>query len=75
MKVAMLADFPVHCLPGVGETSQPQRHYATWLPQVAQGFSRIPGFEVHWVLVSPLVKARHWVEVYGQKFHVLPTGR
>lgn len=40
MRIAILAQFPIHLLPGFEQLGEPKHHYATWLPQLAQGFSR-----------------------------------
>ena len=38
MRVAILAQFPIHILPEFSYLGEPKQHYATWLPQLAQGF-------------------------------------
>lgn len=38
MRVAILAQFPIHILPEFAYLGEPKQHYATWLPQLAQGF-------------------------------------
>jgi glycosyltransferase involved in cell wall biosynthesis len=38
MRVAILAQFPVHILQEFAHLGEPKQHYATWLPQLAQGF-------------------------------------
>ncbi len=40
MRVAILAQFPIHILPEFAHLGEPKQHYATWLPQLAQGFGR-----------------------------------
>ncbi len=72
MKIAVLADFPPHCLDGfAGEA--PRGHYATWLPQIAESFEGQPGLEAHWIVPTPLTKEAMELEWRGQRFHLLPT--
>ncbi len=40
MRIAILAQFPIHLLPGFERLGEPGKHYATWLPQLAQGFAK-----------------------------------
>ncbi len=73
MKIAVLADFPPHRIDGFPGVSAPRGHFATWLPQIAESFAGQSDFELHWVMVSPLVGERLELESMGQRFHVLPT--
>jgi glycosyltransferase involved in cell wall biosynthesis len=73
MKIAVLADFPTHCIEGFPGAVNPCGHFATWLPQIAESFERIPGLEVHWIVLSPDVSEALTLESFGQRFHVLRT--
>jgi len=74
-KIAILAAFPLHHLKGFGERFRPQGHYATWLPQIAEAWDGQSEVEIHWIVISDLVKERRDVCEWGQMFHVLPTSR
>ena len=56
MKIAILAAYPVHLLPGF-EGQSPGGHYATWLPQLSKNFEGLiqSEDEIHWVVMSKLV--------------------
>ena len=72
-KIAILAAFPLHHLKGFGKAFQPKGHYATWLPQIAEAWDGQTEVDIHWVVMSDLVKERRDVCEWGQMFHVLPT--
>jgi len=74
-KIAILAAFPLHHLKGFGKAFQPKGHYATWLPQIAEAWDGQKEVEIHWVVMSELVKERRDVCEWGQMFHVLPTSQ
>jgi len=74
-KVAILAAFPLHHLKGLGKAFEPKGHYATWLPQVAEAWDGQSEVEIHWVVMSELVKDRRDVCEWGQMFHILPTSQ
>ena len=74
-KIAILAAFPLHHLKGFGKAFQPKGHYATWLPQIAEAWDGQTEVDIHWVVMSDLVKGRRDVCEWGQMFHVLPTSR
>ena len=71
-KIAILADFPLHCLPE-SQFPAPTGHYATWLPQLARGFEKAEEFELHWVTLDPLTPQPTCLKAWSQSFHVLPT--
>ena len=73
MKIAILAAFPIHLLPGF-ENHGPSGHYATWLPQLARNFETLmaPSDEIHWVVMVKGLKAAVEVSHCGQSFHLLP---
>jgi glycosyltransferase involved in cell wall biosynthesis len=88
MRVAILAQFPIHILPEFAHLGEPKAHYATWLPQLAQGFAAaiadgLPRrlnlmadsspLEIHWVTLSAEVTEPCTVEYLHQTFHILPT--
>jgi glycosyltransferase involved in cell wall biosynthesis len=72
-KIAILAAFPLHTLKSFGEEFRPKGHYATWLPQIAEAWEGQRGVEIHWIVMTELVKERRDVCEWGQMFHVLPT--
>jgi glycosyltransferase involved in cell wall biosynthesis len=74
-KIAILAAFPLHHLRGFGKAFQPKGHYATWLPQIAEAWDGQREVEIHWIVMSDLVKERRDVCEWGQMFHVLPTSQ
>ena len=70
MRVVIAADFPVHCLPGMhGGTSG---HHATWLPPLAQEFSRLPGLDLHWIICTKQVSTHREISFLNQSFHLIP---
>ncbi len=75
MRIAVLADFPVHCIDGFSAAKVPRRHFSTWLPQFSDSFKRDDGIELHWIVLSPLIEREERHERPGQVFHILPTAR
>jgi len=73
MKIAILAAYPVHLLPGF-EGQSSGGHYATWLPQLSENFEALiqPADEIHWIVMSKLVDKRKAVIFNNQTFHLLP---
>jgi len=71
-KIAILAAFPVSCLPGREEKTIPSAHYATWLPQLAAAWEDQDDFEIHWLTVSPRVSQALLTTAWNQQFHILP---
>ena len=51
MRIAILADFPVHKLPVLG-LDEPAGHYATWFPPLAEAFESCSEHEIHWVTIT-----------------------
>lgn len=74
VKVAILAEFPLHVIPDFGEAYVPKGHYATWFPQLAQAYAGFPDLDAHWIVLSPRLKEPREVRWNGQTFHILPTG-
>jgi glycosyltransferase involved in cell wall biosynthesis len=72
-KIAILAAFPLQSLKSFGEEFRPKGHYATWLPQIAEAWDGQTEVDIHWVVMSDLVKGRRDVCEWGQMFHLLPT--
>jgi glycosyltransferase involved in cell wall biosynthesis len=73
VKVAILADFPLHVLPEFGEEFRPAGHYATWLPQLAEAFASFTGLEAHWVVLNSQLSSPRKIAWRNQTFHVLPA--
>lgn len=71
-KIAILADFPLHVLPGSPFPS-PCGHYATWLPQLAEAFAGEKDFKFHWLTLDPSLVKEVLIQAWGQTFHVLPS--
>jgi glycosyltransferase involved in cell wall biosynthesis len=72
LKVAILADFPLHTIPG-GAFPEPSGHYATWLYPLAVAFAENHELEIHWVTLRAGLKKEATVSGWGQAFHILPT--
>ena len=71
MRIALLADFPVHTLPGF-ENRQPG-HHATWLPPLARELeSYISDLDLHWITCTKEVTAPLTLRAWNQTFHLLP---
>lgn len=73
MRLAILADFPLHVLPEFSGSGEPGGHYATWLPQLAEGFAKLAGMELHWITLAPELLKPKEITWKNQKFHILPT--
>ena len=71
-KIVVLADFPLEAL---RELMLPKRnrHYATWLPQIAEAWEKQKRFEIHWVILNSEVDKRMDIKQWNQMFHILPT--
>lgn len=71
MRVALLADFPTHALPG--HEGSPSGHHATWLPQLASELEKIAtGHDIHWITCTKDVSQASSLKAWGQTFHLLP---
>ncbi len=70
MRIALLADFPVHVIPEFAEQS-PRGHYATWLPQLAEAFEAESNWEIHWLFVTRHSGPQKPFSWKGQTFHPL----
>ncbi|MEI8234546.1 MAG: glycosyltransferase family 4 protein [Verrucomicrobiota bacterium] len=83
VKVAILADFPLHTLSvlnpkaevarGALAQSAPAGHPRSWLVSVQDAYAQIPDLEIHWVVLSHEISAPREVPVGRQVFHLLPT--
>ncbi len=73
MKIAILAEFPLHLVPDFGEAYRPAGHWATWLPQLAGAFESAADLEIHWITLSSKVSSPLEAAWKGQFFHVVPT--
>jgi glycosyltransferase involved in cell wall biosynthesis len=71
MRIALLADFPVHKLP-VFEGRQ-AGHHATWLPPLARELeSRASDLDLHWITCTKEVESHTTLKAWNQTFHLLP---
>lgn len=70
MRLALLADFPLHVLPGL-ERLAPRGHFATWLPQLSEAFSRQTEHEIHWFVVTRELVPGEPIRWRNQTFHCL----
>jgi len=73
VRVAILADFPLHVIPEFGEGFRPTGHYATWLPQLCEAFADYPELDAHWIVMNSRVGNSREVRWKNQTFHVLAT--
>lgn len=74
MRVALLADFPVHTLPGF--EGLPAGHHATWLPPLAHALeSHTAEFNLHWITCTKDISEPTTLAAWGQTFHLIPRGR
>jgi glycosyltransferase involved in cell wall biosynthesis len=72
--IALLADFPVHALPGYEDREK--GHHATWLPPLAMQLEvNSPGFTFHWITCSKEVSEPTTLRAWNQTFHLLPRGK
>jgi glycosyltransferase involved in cell wall biosynthesis len=74
MRIAILADFPTHCIAGFEDGAAPTRHFSTWLPQFSESFSGAHGIELDWIVLAPKIDRERIIEMRGQRFHLLPCG-
>lgn len=72
LKVAILADFPLHTIPDQN-FSKPVGHYATWLYPLAVAFEKSHDLEIHWVTFRAGLQKEITSSGWGQYFHILPT--
>jgi glycosyltransferase involved in cell wall biosynthesis len=70
MRVALAADFPVHCLPGFERAGS--GYHATWFTPLAKEFSAVPDIDFHWITCSKLVDTPQEIHHLNQTFHLLP---
>ncbi len=74
-RVAILAAFPLHLLPGFDASEGLKQHFATWLPQLARIYAAQPHFEFHWIVISKAFRSPERHQLWGQTFHCLPAGK
>lgn len=69
--IALAAEFPLFWV----NSAYPQRgwYYAVWLVSLYEAFSRMPEYEVHWLVFRRHSWRRSVFKAGGQTFHVLPT--
>ena len=71
IRIAILADFPVHRLRGYEECAP--GHHATWLPPLAKELeAHASKFDFHWVTCTKEVAKPTKIHTWGQTFHLLP---
>lgn len=70
MRIAILAAFPLHVVPGL-EPYAEGGHHATWLPQLSQALAAQEGWDIHWVTVTKRAGAAEPIRWRGQTFHLL----
>jgi glycosyltransferase involved in cell wall biosynthesis len=71
MRIALLADFPVHKLPGF--EGRQAGHHATWLPPLARELeSRASDLDLHWITCTKEVESHTTLKAWNQTFHLLP---
>jgi glycosyltransferase involved in cell wall biosynthesis len=70
MRIAILAAFPLHVIPGLEQHAQ-GGHHATWLPQLSQAFAAEEGWDIHWLTVAKRPAPTDPIRWRGQTFHCL----
>lgn len=70
MRIAQLALFPIHLLPGF-EAHVPRGHYATWLPQLSRAWGNTKDLDIHWITIVRNIEKSEMVRWRGQTFHLL----
>jgi len=73
VKVAILADFPLHAIPSLGEKFRRPGHYKSWFVPIAEAFAGMTDIDVHWIVLSSQFTTPTIVEWNRQTFHILPT--
>jgi len=73
VRVAILANFPLHVIPSLSKGVPPAGHYATWLPPLAEATSSNDGIERTWITLSEDITERKEVTFWNQTFIVLPS--
>lgn len=74
MRIALLADFPVHTLPGFED--RPSGHHATWLPPLARELARhASDYDFHWITCTKEISQPTTAQAWNQIFHLLPRGK
>jgi glycosyltransferase involved in cell wall biosynthesis len=71
LRIAILADFPVHRLRGYEDCAP--GHHATWLPPLAKELeAHTSEFDFHWIICTKEVDNPTKMQAWGQTFHLLP---
>jgi glycosyltransferase involved in cell wall biosynthesis len=71
IRIAILADFPVHRLRGYEKCAT--GHHATWLPPLAKELeAHASKFDFHWIICTKEVAKPTKIHTWGQTFHLLP---
>jgi glycosyltransferase involved in cell wall biosynthesis len=70
VRIALAADFPVHCLPGMNVIKP--GHCATWLPPLAEELSHYEDFDFHWITCTKITSEYRKIHYLNQTFHLLP---
>lgn len=73
MRVAILADFPLHVIPEFGDEFRPKGHFATWLPQLCEAFSDFSELDAHWIVMTNRISTSREIRWKNQTFHILVT--
>ena len=74
MRVAILAGFPPHVLPGF-DSLRPAAGHTTWLPQLAQSLANQTQYQLDWISVTPDIVEYQSTKCYSQTFHFLPASK
>lgn len=73
MRVAILANFPLHVIPSLSGVKPPKGHYATWLPPLAEANAQGDGIERIWITLDPNFAEEKRTTIWNQTLVVLPT--
>ncbi|MCE0484476.1 MAG: glycosyltransferase family 4 protein [Methylacidiphilales bacterium] len=78
VRVAILANFPLHVIPSLSSGKAPTGHYATWLPPLAEANATGDGIERIWITLCDEIEKKTEGVFWNQRFIILPsrkTGR
>src|SRR5262245_13307134 len=74
MRVAILAAFPAHVIPGL-EAHRSRGHFATWLPQLCAAWEGEKDLDIQWLVISRTFSPPEPIRWHGQTFHFLHVNK
>jgi glycosyltransferase involved in cell wall biosynthesis len=75
MRVAILANFPLHVIPSLANEFPPTGHYSSWFPPLAEIWARNDGIERLWITFSDTITERKQAVYWNQTFIVIPKDK